>query len=158
MLPTITAIFAMLLAVAIQSALPAWSWLGNVRWEFIPGIVAYAALAAKRPLAAVAWAGLAGLAQDAFSAGPFGCFAAAYALAALVLWWWRELLDPDLPWVQLLAGALVALIASLAAIVVVGASWVAVGRLFWLTLMGAVVTPVIFLAVDFVRLHWGETE
>jgi rod shape-determining protein MreD len=96
---TLIAIAGILIAVALQARMPTLWWLGGVRVELLPALVVYAALTMHRRRALVL-ALVAGLAQDALSAAPFGISALAYGIATIVLTSLREALDRDLPWMQ----------------------------------------------------------
>jgi cell shape-determining protein MreD len=101
----------------------------------------------------LALAVVAGLAHDALSATPFGLTALAYGTAAAAIFLLDEILDPDLPWVQMMAGAVVAAIAAVAARTVLGFSAGAVGKLVVLALISAVLTPFVYLLLGCCR-HW----
>jgi rod shape-determining protein MreD len=142
-----------MIATALQSRMPTLWWLGGVRIELLPALVAYGALSLGRGCA-LTLALVAGLAQDAFSAAPFGVSALAYGIAATVLTAMRDALDRDLPWVQMGAGALLAASGSLGACVVVGLSIGAVAKILGLACLSALVTPFLFFAMDYGRMVW----
>jgi len=152
---TLLIIAGILLAAAGQAAQPTWSWLGGVRLELLPAIVAYAALSARRPAHVVGWGAVAGLAQDSLSAAPFGMTMATFGVAALGLWALRDWLDRGLPWVQLVAGAAVSLAAGGVAVWVVGVTPVALVKLVWIAALNAALTVVVFFLVDLARLQLG---
>jgi rod shape-determining protein MreD len=133
----------LLLATTLQAHLPT---MFGLRLEFLPAVVAYAALTFHRGNALVL-ALAAGFVHDAHSAAPFGITALAYGLATILLAGMREVLDRDLPPLQLVAGALVSAIASLTAFVVVGPSF----KILPVACLAGVVTPVFFFAADYTR-------
>ena len=141
---------SLLLLTAVQSRMPTLWWLGGVRIEFLPGLVAFGALTFRRS-AALALALATGFTQDALSAAPFGLTALVYGIAAVILTSARAALDRDLPWVQMAAGALTSAALSFAACCVVGFSFGAFIKLLLLAATSAVVTPPLFLTLDSVR-------
>jgi rod shape-determining protein MreD len=149
----LTAILSVLVAAGAQARLPALSWLGGLRLELLPALVAYGALTLRRSrVAAVAL--VAGAMQDALSAAPFGISALAYAFAAGILIGTRDALDRDLPWVQMAAGALASGACSVAACAVIGFTFSALAKLVVLALLSSLLTPVLFFAADHVRARW----
>ena len=157
---TITILIVLtLLAAALQAALPTAWWLGGLRLELLPALVACGALTLPRhPVSGLALAVVAGLAHDALSAAPFGLTALAYGTAAVAIFLLDEILDPDLPWVQMMAGAVVAAIAAVAACTVLGFSAGAVGKLVVLALISAVLTPFVYLLLGCCRHWWKSVE
>jgi len=141
---------SLLILAALQARLPTVHWLGGVRIEFLPALVVYGGLTFRRG-ASLALALGAGFMQDALSAGPFGLTALAYGIAAIILASVRTVLDRDLPWVQMGAGALTSAGVSFAACCVVGLSFVAFIKLLLLAIISAVVAPLLFLGLDAVR-------
>ena len=139
------------LSAALQARLPTLWWLGGLRLEFLPSLVAYGALTFHHRRWALTLAIVAGLFQDALSAGLFGGSALAYAGATLVLTALARNFDRDTFWMQLLAGALASIGASLAAVCVVGIHAGALGKLLLLAMISAAVTPPIFLLLDSLR-------
>ena len=140
-----------LLAAALQSVLPTAWWLGGLRIELLPALVACGALiSSRRPVRGLALAIVAGLAHDALSAAPFGLTALAYGSAVVAIFLLDEVLDPDLPWVQMTAGAIVAATGGSAACAVIGFSAGAIGKLVVLALISAVLTPLVYLLLEFV--------
>jgi rod shape-determining protein MreD len=145
-----------LFLVTLQVHLPTLGWLGGLRLELLPALVACAALTLRRG-GALLLALCVGFAQDSFSAAPFGTTALLYGIGAVVLADTRETFDRELPWLQMGAGALLAAMTSVGACVVLGFS---VGALFKILLVAAVsgiITPILFLAIDFLRL-WGRAS
>ena len=151
---TLIAIAGILIAVALQARMPALSWLGGVRVELLPGLVAYASLTLHRRRA-LALALVAGLAQDALSAAPFGISALAYGISTIVVTSLREALDRDLPWVQWSAGAATSITASVIAFFVVGLSFGNLLKMLVAATISGTVTVVVFLAIDYARMAWG---
>jgi len=151
MLIAIVGIFA---AGALQSRLPTLRWLGDVRLEFLPAVVVYAALTMQRR-GALALALVAGLMQDAFSAAPFGITALAYGICAILMTALREALDRDLPWMQFSAGALTSLAVAILACFVISIS---VGTLFKMIVVASLsggITVMSFFVFDYARMTWG---
>jgi rod shape-determining protein MreD len=147
------AIAGILIAVALQARIPALSWLGGVRMEFLPALVVYAALTMHRRRALVL-ALAAGLAQDALSAAPFGVSALAYGISTIVVTSLREALDRDLPWVQWSAGAATSITASVLAFFVVGLSFGNLVKMLVVASISGAVTVVLFFAIDYARMAW----
>lgn len=148
----------MLLAAALQAALPTAWWLGGLRLELLPAFVACGALTLSRyPVSGLALAVVAGLAHDALSAAPFGLTALAYGSAVVAILLLDEILDPELPWVQMTAGAIVAATGASAACAAVGFSAGAVGKLVVLALISAVLTPVVYLLLELFR-DWPRSD
>ena len=145
-------IIILLLLSALQVRLPALPGLG-VHLEFIPALVAYSALTLSRP-GIFAFALAAGLTQDALSAGPFGVSALVYVILALLLHRFRGALDRDLPVLQIGAGLLVALVAGIVGSGVAGFPAGTTLKLFYLSLLSAFITPVLFFALDYLRYQW----
>jgi rod shape-determining protein MreD len=151
---TLIAIAGILIAAALQARLPMLWWLGGVRVELLPALVAYAALTMHRRRA-LALALIAGLTQDALSAAPFGISALAYGISAVVATSLRDALDRDLPWMQWSAGALTSIIASIIAFFAIGISF---GNLFKMLMVASVAgmaTVALFFVLDYARLAWG---
>lgn len=146
-----------LAAAAVQSRLPTCWWLGGLRLELLPALVACAALTWPRT-GALGLALLAGLAQDALSGAPFGLTALAYGVAAGVLSALRATLDRDLPWVQMGAGALTALAAAVAGGVAHGHFLGSVPRALALAAVAAVLTPLLMEALDALRQWAGAND
>ncbi len=144
------AIFTLSLT-ALQARLPTAWWLGGVRFEFLPALVAFGALTFRHRRWAVTLAVTAGFLQDALSAAPFGNTMAAYALAAFLLTGMARAFDREALWMQMLGGALVSLVASLAACAVVGFGGGAAWKISLLAVLSAAVTPVVFFVLDFLR-------
>jgi rod shape-determining protein MreD len=152
---TLIAIAGILIAAALQAWMPALRWLGGVRLEFLPALVVYVSLTMHRGRA-LALALIAGLAQDALSAAPFGISALAYGVAAVLMTSLREVWDRDLPWVQLGSGALTSAGAALVTSFVVGTS---IGALFKMWVVGSItgmLTVLLFFALDYSRMVWGN--
>ena len=135
---------------ALQARLPTMWWLGGMRLELLPALVAYGALTLRRS-GALLLALCAGFMQDSLSAAPFGMTALIYGIVAIVMTGLRETFDRELPWVQIGAGALTATATSAAACVVLGFSADAVLKILLIAAMSGLITPVIFLAVDYAR-------
>jgi rod shape-determining protein MreD len=137
-----------LLLATIQADLPTLGWLGGLRVEFLPALVAYGALTLPRG-GALLLALCVGFAQDSLSAAPFGISALSYGITATILSSVRETFDRDLPWVQMSAGALTSAAASFAALCVIGFSIGGLVKLSLLAGLSAVVTVVLSLATDY---------
>ena len=143
-----------LLAAALQAVLPTAWWLGGLRFELLPALVACGALTLSRhTVLGLALAITAGLAHDALSAAPFGLTALAYGSAVAAIFLLDEVLDPELPWVQMTAGAIVSATGASSACAVVGFSAGAVGKLIVLALISAVLTPLVYLLLELFH-HW----
>ena len=149
------AIAGILLAAALQARMPTLWWLGGLRMELLPALVVYVALTMHRRRA-LALALVAGLMQDALSAAPFGISALAYGVAAVLMTNLREALDRDLPWIQLGAGALTSLAASIIPLFVVGISFGAVLKMLLIASISGVFTVMLFFALDYSRMVWGN--
>jgi len=152
---TLIAIAGILIAAALQARMPSLWWLGGVRVEFLPALVAYVSLTMHRGRA-LALALVAGMAQDALSAAPFGITALAYGIAAVWMTSLRDVLDRDLPWVQLGSGALTSVGAAVVAFFVVGASVGAVFKLCVIASITGMLTVILFFALDYSRMAWGN--
>jgi rod shape-determining protein MreD len=135
---------------ALQARLPSAWWLGGLRLELLPALVVYAALTLRRN-GAIAFAFVAGFLQDSLSAGPFGLHAAVYASITVVLTGMHEMLDRELPGVQIGSGALMTASASLAACTAAGFPAGCMLKLIILTVFSTLITPVLFLALDALR-------
>ena len=135
---------------ALQARLPTAWWLGGLRFEFLPALVVYAALTLRRGNA-IAFAFCAGFMQDALSAGPFGLHAAIYATVTAVLTGMDDVLERELPWMQMGAAGITTAAASLASALVGRFSFGAVGKILVLTLFSMLITPVLFLVMDGLR-------
>jgi rod shape-determining protein MreD len=149
------AIAGILIAAALQAWMPTLWWLGGVRLEFLPALVAYASLTMPRRRA-VALALIAGMMQDALSAAPFGVSAVAYGVSALLMTNLRDALDRDLPWVQLGAGALTSAAAAVIAFFVVGVSFGAVLKMGAVASISGIIAVLLFFVLDYARLAWGN--
>ena len=136
---------------AVQARLPTLGWAGGLRLELLPCLVAYGALAWRRPGTALLYAALAGLAQDALSAAPFGLSLLGYGTGVLVVIWLRRWLDRDLPWVQMLAGAAVAGVNAALAALAVGLTAGGAARACCLLLLGGALTPFVVLGARALR-------
>ncbi len=148
-------IAGILIAAAVQARMPTLWWLGGVRLEFLPALVAYASFTMPRRRV-VALALIAGMMQDALSAAPFGVSAVAYGTAALLMTSLHNALDRDLPWVQLGAGALTSAAAAVIAFVVVGVSFGAVFKMVVVASISGIIAVMLFFALDYARLAWGN--
>ena len=138
------AIATILLAGAVQAQLPT---ILGLRLELLPAIVVYSALTFRHSRA-IALAIIAGFVQDSLSGAPFGLTAIAYGGVAGLITSLRDVLDRDLPWVHMGAGAVASATASLAALCVVGFSFGGIGKLLLLAIIAGVVTPIIALITD----------
>lgn len=138
---------------AVQARLPALGWLGGLRLELLPALTVYGALTLRRSRV-VAVALFAGAVQDALSAAPFGISVLAYAFVAGILIGTRDALDRDLPWVQMAAGAFASAACSVAACAVVGFTLGAFAKLIMLALLSSLLTPILFLVADYLRMLW----
>jgi hypothetical protein len=130
---TLIAIAGVLIAAALQARMPTLGWLGGVRLEFLPALVAYASLSMPRRRA-VALALVAGMMQDAL-----------YAL------------DRDMPWVQLGAGALTSAAATVVAFFVIGISFGAVFKMVVVASISGIIAVMLFFMLDYTRMAWGNT-
>jgi rod shape-determining protein MreD len=144
-------IAAVLFLAALQARLPALGWLGGIRLEFLPALVAYGALTFRRRSWAMGLALAAGLAQDALSAAPFGLSAIGYLTACLLLTGITRAFDREAFWMQMLGGALASVAVSLGALITLGFSRYGVLKMVWLALISLVLTPVLFGLLDAVR-------
>ena len=136
---------------ALQARLPTLWWLGGLRLEFLPALVAYGALTFQHRRWALALAIAAGFFQDALSAGPFGATALAYVVVTLGLTAMARNFDRETVGMQLLAGALASVSASMAALCLVGIHAGAIGKLLLLATLSGPVTLLAFLALDSLR-------
>ncbi len=136
-----------LLLAALQARLPTAWWLGGIHFEFLPALVAYGALTFRHRRWALTLAVVAGLLQDALSAGPFGHTVAAYALAAFILVALARAFDREGLWMQMLSGAIASVAASLPFVGAHGA----IPKLLLLAVLSAVVTPFVFFVLDFAK-------
>jgi cell shape-determining protein MreD len=152
---TLMAIAGILIAAALQARMPALWWLGGVRLEFLPALVAYASLTMHRRRA-VALALMAGMMQDALSATPYAVSMLAYGGSALLMTSLRDALDRDLPWVQLSAGALTSAVAAIIAFFVVGVSFGAVFKMVVVASISGIITVLLFFVLDYARMAWGN--
>jgi rod shape-determining protein MreD len=143
-------ILALPVLLTLQSRLPTAWWLGGLRIEFVPALVVYAVLTLPHG-GAIGFAFAAGFLQDSLSAGPVGLHAAVYATVTAILTGMYDILDRELPVVQIGAGAVMAAASSLAGCIVTGFSGSGLVKVFILALFSAVLTPVTFLALDAVR-------
>jgi rod shape-determining protein MreD len=151
---TLIAIAGILVVAALQTLLPTLWWFGGVRIEFLPALVAYTALTMPRGRA-IALALAAGLMQDALSAAPFGVSALAYGIAAILMTNLREILDRDLPWVQMAAGGLTSMAVAVIAFFAIGISFGMVFKMVLVALISGIVTVILFFALDYARMVWG---
>ncbi len=152
---TLIAISGILIAAAVQARLPTCWWLGGVRLEFLPALVAYAMLTIPRHRA-IMFALVAGMTQEALSAGPFGISALAYGMLAWLITGMRDALDRDLPWVQMGAGALASIAVAVVATFVVGVSVGAVFKMAFVASLSGLITVLLFFALDYARMVWGR--
>jgi len=152
---TLIAFTGILVAAALQARLPTFWWLGGIRLEILPALVAYATLTVPRHRA-VLFALVAGMTQDALSAAPFGISVLAYGTVALLITGMRDALDRDLPVVQMGAGALASTAMALAATVAVGISVGAVFKMALVASLSGVITVLLFFALDYARTVWGR--
>ena len=148
------AIMGLLFAAALQARLPSFSWLGGIRLEVVPALVAYGMLTIARHRA-ILLALVAGLMQDALSAAPFGISALAYGILAFLLTGMRDALDRDLPWVQLGVGALSSTAVALAASLVVGITFGAIFKMVLIASLSGAITVLLFFALDYARAVGG---
>ena len=151
---TLIAIAGILVVAALQTRLPTLWWLGGVRIEFLPALVAYIALTMPRGRA-ISLALAAGLMQDALSAAPFGVSALAYGIAAILMTNLREILDRDLPWVQMAAGGLTSMAVAVIAFFAIGISFGLVFKMVLVASISGIVTVILFFALDYARMAWG---
>jgi len=148
------AIAGFLIAAGLQARLPTFWLLGGLRIEFLPALVAYAALTMHRGRA-IALALAAGMMQDALSAAPFGVSALAYGISAILMTSLRDVLDRDLPWVQMGAGALTSAAAAVIVFFAVGISFGVVFKMILVASISGIVTALLFFVLDYTRLAWG---
>jgi len=152
---TLVAIAGILIVAALQTRLPTLWWFGGVRIEFLPALVAYAALTMPRGRA-IALAIAAGLMQDALSAAPFGVSALAYGISAVLMTNLREILDRELPWVQMGAGALTSMTVAVIALFAIGISVGMVFKMILVASISGIVTVMLFFALDYAGIVWGN--
>ena len=152
---TLIAIAGILIAAALQARMPTLWWLGGVRLEFLPALVAYASLTMPRRRA-VALALMAGMMQDALSAAPFGVSALAYGISALLMTGLSDALDRDMPWVQMGAAALTSAAAAVVAFFVIGISFGAVSEMVVVASISGIIAAMLFFVLDYTRLAWGD--
>lgn len=149
------AIVGILIAAALQVRMPTLWWLGGVRMEFLPPLVAYVSFTMHRRRAVVL-ALIAGMMQDALSAAPFGVSALAYGIAALLMTSLRDALDRDLPSVQLGASALTSAAAAIIAFFVVGFSFGAIFKMVVVASISGILAVILFFVLDYTRMAWGN--
>jgi cell shape-determining protein MreD len=135
----------------LQARLPVLWWLGGVRLEFLPALVAYGALTCRRRGWALALAITAGACQDALSVAPVGNAIAGYTIAAFVLHALARNFDRDALWFEALAGALASVAVSIAALLATGGGRGAALKVVLLGWLSVFVTPLVFLALDYLR-------
>lgn len=145
------------LAAATQAALPGMRWLGGLRLELLPALVACGALSGWRPTWTILTAVVAGLAHDALSAGPFGLTVVGYTAPAVLVVTLQRSLDRDLPWVQAGAGAVVAGFAALLGSLTAGFTGAALVKILLLAMLGAVLTPLATLVREGLGLRAETT-
>jgi len=151
---TLLSLAGILIAAALQARLPTLWWLGGIRLEFLPALVAYATLTIARHRA-ILLALMAGMMQDALSAAPFGISVLAYGMVALVVTGMRDALDRDLPLVQMGTGALASAAMALCATAAIGISVGAVFKMVLVASLSGVITVLLFFALDYARTVWG---
>lgn len=142
---------ALFVLAALQARFPTQWWLGGVRLEFLPALVAYGALTCRQRGWALALAIAAGACQDALSMAPFGNAIAGYVIAAFVLHTLARNLDRDALWFEALAGALASVAVSITALLATGYVRGAALKVLLLGWLSAFVTPLVFLALDYLR-------
>jgi rod shape-determining protein MreD len=152
---SLIAIAGILITAALQARMPTFWVFGGMRIEFLPALVAYAALTMHRGRA-IAIAIVAGLMQDALSAGPFGISALAYGISAILLTSVREVFDRDLPWMQMSAGALTSMAVAMVAFFAVGISFASICKMLLVASISGVVTVLLFFVLDYARMIWGN--
>jgi rod shape-determining protein MreD len=152
---TLIAIAGVLITAALQVRMPTFWVFGGMRIEFLPALVAYAALTMHRGRA-IAIAIIAGMMQDALSAGPFGLSALAYGISAVLMTTLREVLDRDLPWMQVSAGMLTSTAVAVVAFFVVGISFASVFKMILVASISGLVSVLLFFILDYVRMIWGD--
>jgi len=106
-------IFSAVLAVTIQTALPAWGFLGGAKLPFLMAVVLYYALTRERGMTLAAGA-LAGVLQDALSFVPMGYSSAVFCGLALFAGLFRDVVMTESPLTAALFGAGGGLLATLA--------------------------------------------
>jgi len=153
---TLIAIVGILIAAALQARLPTLWFFGSLRIEFLPALVVYTALSMPRR-SAIAIALVAGLLQDALSAAPFGVSALAYGISAILMTSLREVLDRDLPWVQMGAGALTSMAVAVIAFFSIGISFGMVFKMILVAAISGTITVLLFFVLDYARMAWGNT-
>jgi rod shape-determining protein MreD len=152
---TLIAIAGILITAALQVRMPTFWVFGGMRIEFLPALVAYAALTMHRGRA-IAIAIVAGLTQDAFSAGPFGLSALAYGISAILMTTLRESLDRDLPWMQMSAGVLTSMAVAVVAFFEIGFSLATIFKMVLVASISGLVTVILFFVLDYARMIWGD--
>ena len=90
---------------------------------------------------------------EILTAAPFGISALTYGAAAVFMTSLSDVLDRDLPWVVMGAGAFTAAASSFAACCAFGFSLAALLKLSALAVMSAFVTPILFLAMEYFRMQ-----
>ncbi len=152
---TLTAIVGILIAAGLQARLPTLWLFGSLRIEFLPALVVYTALSMPRG-SAIAIAFAAGFTQDALSAAPFGVSALAYGISSILMTSLREVLDRDLPWVQMGAGALTSTASAVIAFFCIGISFGVVFKMILVASISGTVTVLLFFVLDYARMAWGD--
>jgi rod shape-determining protein MreD len=152
---TLIAIAGILITAALQVRMPTFWVFGGMRIEFLPALVTYAALTMHRGRA-IAIAIFAGLMQDALSARPFGLSALAYGISAILMTTLREVLDRDLPWMQMSAGVATSAAVAVVAFFAVGISLASVFKMALVSSISGMVTVILFFVLDYARMIWGD--
>jgi len=152
----VVVITALLLGTALQARLPAIGWLGGLRLEFLPALVAYGALTLRRG-GALALALAAGFLQDSLSAGPFGLTALVYVTVTASLTGLHEAFERELMPVQIGAGAALTAVGGFASAIACGFPAEALWKIAALAGLSLIITPVMFFVLEIA--HWrGRTE
>ena len=133
-----------LVLAGVQAWLPA---IAGIRLEFLPAIVAYAALTYRHGRA-IGLAFAVGCLQDALSAGPFGVTGLAYAIAAWAIAGLGNVLDRNLPVVPLLAGIIVSVAGAVGAFCIIGFTGAAILKLAGIAFIAGIITLPVFRVVD----------
>lgn len=156
-MPLLLLLAAAFAAVLAQSALDLTRWLCGAQLNLLPALMVYAALTCKLP-ALMALALVAGLLFDSMSANPLGTMALALFLPAWLIHRQRALILRDLPFARLVLGLaatgatpIIAVLLLLSARHEVVLGWFSVGQWVVLTLIGGLLTPLLFELLEGAR-------
>jgi hypothetical protein len=82
--------------------------------------------------------------------------ALAYGISAILMTSLREVLDRDLPWMQMSAGALTSMAVTVIAFFAVGISFASIFKMVLVASITGLVTVLLFFVLDYARMIWGD--